>query len=433
MNNKLKINSVFQTLSYPYSKEEFAKLEEGIMKEGCLEPIIIWHGTIIDGHKRYKICIDNGLPYESRDMDFGSEDDAVIWACKRRIGNFDKDNRYHRYLIGKWYIAQKNINKRNRKPVIKECEPAAEPDYEDGKDAKKFIDTSAQVASEVGTTRSIVQVGGDYADAMDKIRAKDFELFESFIRDEIPFGFNTVIGMAKLSRKKIDDMVMNRLFYLDKEASKKNAPKEKTKEDEVQLKTGIKEMPAYDPDREINGLLYTIPTWVAQIIMTERKAQMDLVTDKAKDNLRTALKFLKNRVEIALSHLNENDSKDAGDVTGFNIGGIIGSDSQISTETGRQDDVWTCMGKADTHIGENDEKQHTGNLEHGMKGYECDYECRVGGKNIEISTDFRRDNADAMLENVYYRLNQGLRSNNSYISPEREGFDSKRSDEEVSG
>lgn len=332
MNNKLKINSVFQTLSYPYSKEEFAKLEEGIMKEGCLEPIIIWQGTIIDGHKRYKICIDNVLPYESRDMDFDSEDDAVIWVCKQRIGNFDKDNRYHRYLIGKWYIAQKNINKRNRKPVIKECESAAEPDCEDGKDAKKFIDTSAQVASKVGTTRSIVQVGGDYADAMDKIRVKDPELFDSFIRDEIPFGFNTVIGMAKLSRKKIDDMVMNRLFYLDKEASKKNTKKEKTKEDEVQLKTGIKEMPAYDPDREINGLLYTIPTWVAQIFMTERKAQMELVTDKAKDNLRTALKFLKGRVEIALSHLNENDCNDAGDETEFNIGGIIGFDSKRSDE-----------------------------------------------------------------------------------------------------
>ena len=402
MNNKLKINSVFQILSYPYSKEEFTKLEEGIMKEGCQEPVIIWQGTIIDGHKRYKICIDNGLPYESRDMDFASEDDAVIWVCKQRIGNFDKDNRYHRYLIGKWYIAQKNINKRNRKPVIKECEPVVEPDYEAGNDAKKFIDTSAQVASEVGTTRSIVQVGGDYADAMDKIRAKDNELFDSFIRDEIPFGFNTVIGMAKLSRKKIDDMVMNRLFYLDKEASKKNVKKEKTKEDEVRLKTGIKEMPAYDPDREINGLLYTIPTWVAQIFMTERKAQMDLVTDKAKNNLRTALKFLKDRVEIALSHLNENDSDDQ-------------------------------MGSEDTHIGENDGKQRTGNSEHGIKRYEGDYECRAGSTSIEISTDFRRDNADAMLENVYYRLNQGLRSNNSYISPEREGFDSKRSDEEVSG
>ena len=99
-------------------------------------------------------------------------------------------------------------------------------------------------------------------------------------------------------------------------------------------------MPAYDPDREINGLLYTIPTWVAQIFMTERKAQMDLVTDKAKNNLRTALKFLKDRVEIALGHLNENDSDDQ-------------------------------MGSEDTNLGEN---------------------------------------ADAMLENVYYRLNQGLRS-----------------------
>ena len=402
MNNKLKINSVFQILSYPYSKEEFSKLEEGIMKEGCQEPVIIWQGTIIDGHKRYKICIDNGLPYESRDMDFDSEDDAVIWVCKQRINKFDKDNRYHRYLIGKWYIAQKNINKRNRKPVIKEREPAAELDYEDGKDAKKFIDTSAQVASEAGTTRSIVQVGGDYADAMDKIRAKDPELFDSFIRDEIPFGFNTVIGMAKLSRKKIDDMVMNRLFYLDKEASKKNVKKEKTMEDEVRLKTGIKEMPAYDPDREINGLLYTIPTWVAQIFMTERKAQMELVTDKAKDNLRTALKFLKDRVEIALSHLSENDSDDQ-------------------------------MGSEDTHIGENDGKQHTGSSERGIKRYDGDYECRVGDKNIEITTDFRRENSAAMLENVYYRLNQGLRSNNSYISPEREGFDSKRSDQEVSG
>ncbi len=57
-------------LSIPFSQDEMTKLESSLIENGCLEPIVIWNGVILDGHKRYKICIDENIDYEIKDMEF---------------------------------------------------------------------------------------------------------------------------------------------------------------------------------------------------------------------------------------------------------------------------------------------------------------------------------------------------------------------------
>ena len=65
-------------LSIPFSQEEMSKLESSLMENGCLEPIIIWNGVILDGHKRYKICVDENIEYEIEDMEFQNSIEAAI-------------------------------------------------------------------------------------------------------------------------------------------------------------------------------------------------------------------------------------------------------------------------------------------------------------------------------------------------------------------
>ena len=56
MKKILQIDPEFKRLGVPLSPEEEHKLEKSLIREGCLEPISVWHGCILDGYKRYDIC-----------------------------------------------------------------------------------------------------------------------------------------------------------------------------------------------------------------------------------------------------------------------------------------------------------------------------------------------------------------------------------------
>ena len=52
----LSIDPEFKTLIPKLTDSEYGHLEKSIRMEGCRQPIIHWHGVIVDGHNRYEIC-----------------------------------------------------------------------------------------------------------------------------------------------------------------------------------------------------------------------------------------------------------------------------------------------------------------------------------------------------------------------------------------
>ena len=55
-NLALQIAPEFESKIPPLTSEEYRQLEENILVEGVvLMPLVIWNGTIVDGHNRYKI------------------------------------------------------------------------------------------------------------------------------------------------------------------------------------------------------------------------------------------------------------------------------------------------------------------------------------------------------------------------------------------
>ena len=81
----LKINEDIQKLLPPLSKTEYTGLEEDILKNGCLSPLVVWEDVIVEGHNRYAICQKHGLPFETVSMEFPSLSEAIIWAWRHQI------------------------------------------------------------------------------------------------------------------------------------------------------------------------------------------------------------------------------------------------------------------------------------------------------------------------------------------------------------
>ncbi|MDP6999063.1 MAG: hypothetical protein QF569_23500 [Candidatus Poribacteria bacterium] len=62
----------------PLSKEDRENLKENILKHGCREPLVLWkeRNLIVDGHNRYSICTEIGVPFEVVEYSFDSIDDV---------------------------------------------------------------------------------------------------------------------------------------------------------------------------------------------------------------------------------------------------------------------------------------------------------------------------------------------------------------------
>ena len=83
---ELKIDEEFRGALPPLKDVEYSILEEKIKSNGCEMPLITWNGTLIDGHNRYKICHENGIPFEYKEMEFDCREAVRIWIIENQIG-----------------------------------------------------------------------------------------------------------------------------------------------------------------------------------------------------------------------------------------------------------------------------------------------------------------------------------------------------------
>ncbi|HBT75686.1 MAG TPA: hypothetical protein DEB39_01900 [Planctomycetaceae bacterium] len=115
----LVINEELKNLLPPLSAEEFAGLEESILKDGCLSPLVEWNGILVDGHHRYEICTKHQVPFAVKSVVLDSLDDAKLWIWKHQE-NRRNLTPYHRAEIAlklKEAIAAKAKERQVRKPA----------------------------------------------------------------------------------------------------------------------------------------------------------------------------------------------------------------------------------------------------------------------------------------------------------------------------
>lgn len=82
----IRIDDELRDLIPPLTQEEYAQLEDNIVADGCRDPLVIWDGTLVDGHNRYRICTEHGLEFATVDMLFESRLHAKVWMRENQRG-----------------------------------------------------------------------------------------------------------------------------------------------------------------------------------------------------------------------------------------------------------------------------------------------------------------------------------------------------------
>lgn len=79
------IDEEFRELLPPLDKDTYKALEENMLANGCLYPLVTWKGILIDGHNRHSICTKHGIPFETVEKEFASREDVIIWIISNQV------------------------------------------------------------------------------------------------------------------------------------------------------------------------------------------------------------------------------------------------------------------------------------------------------------------------------------------------------------
>ena len=302
MKQVLQIDPEFKRLSVPFSVEEERRLEKSLIREGCKDPIVVWNGCILDGHKRYEVCSYEEIEYETVRMEFATREEAIIWVCKKRMEALTPDDVMYKYLGGRRYACEKikaqAIRKERRK---QELETGIQPNTGTAPSGR----VSIPLARELGINRTTIEKYGTFADSMEQIASKDPLMFDVICQGKAVMSYAKISHLAK---SEVSKVVSTRRKFLKEEDTKmrRRAPCKKVEEKSGQkneqervilpLEMGIKEMPAFDPDMEFRGLTLTIPTWMNAISRSRTKTNVEMVSESTKKQLAENLHRLEEQI-----------------------------------------------------------------------------------------------------------------------------------------
>ena len=71
----------------PLTPEEHDALERSILAEGCRDALVLWGDVLVDGHNRFGICQQHGLPFQTvQNQRFQNMEDVHLWMIDQHLG-----------------------------------------------------------------------------------------------------------------------------------------------------------------------------------------------------------------------------------------------------------------------------------------------------------------------------------------------------------
>ena len=84
---QIKINDTLRAYIDPLTEAEYEALERSILAEGCRDALVLWDDVLVDGHNRYQICQQHGIPFKvTENTRFANLDDVKLWMIDNHLG-----------------------------------------------------------------------------------------------------------------------------------------------------------------------------------------------------------------------------------------------------------------------------------------------------------------------------------------------------------
>lgn len=302
---QLEINKDFKNLIRPLRRQEYLKLEVSLKNEGCLSPIKVWRGYIVDGHNRYEICHKCEIPFATEEMEFEYKEEVIAWICATQLKRKTITEEARKFLIGMQYETEKYVNQlRYPKGSNQYIARMRSADYADDTSAgyRSGHRTATKIAEENNVSFGTVEKYAYFTRALEAIGSKVPELVPKILSGALKLSHNAVLDMARLTTEE--------LVKINQRAARTKSPyfryggamhtkevRQETSEAQVGAINSIKDMPAFDPDASITELSLTIPTWINSIKRTKKHTEFGITTEKARSKLIEGLLALEEATE----------------------------------------------------------------------------------------------------------------------------------------
>ncbi len=197
LNTKIEIDPEIQSIIPPLSQDELKLLTKSIHQEGVRDPIIVWAvddktNILLDGHNRYKICVEYGIQCLVDIKFFQSRNHALNWVIDNQLGRRNLTPEQKNYLIGKRYEGEKKEHGGDRK---------SSPQNEDLKTAEK-------IAKQAKVSRATVERAEKFASAVDKIEsAAGGNIKKQILSGELKTTQKDIVTLAKKTNDEIKKAV----------------------------------------------------------------------------------------------------------------------------------------------------------------------------------------------------------------------------------
>ncbi|HYG08262.1 MAG TPA: plasmid replication/partition related protein [Stenotrophomonas sp.] len=87
MDQEIVVDPSLKAYIEPLTADEHAALEQSLLAEGCRDALVLWGNVLVDGHNRYGLCQQHGLPFRTvQNERFQSLEDVHLWMIDQHLG-----------------------------------------------------------------------------------------------------------------------------------------------------------------------------------------------------------------------------------------------------------------------------------------------------------------------------------------------------------
>jgi len=159
--NELKINPRFEKFSPKKKPDEIEELKNSLKKKGYVgSPILTWHGFIVDGHNRYKMCQELGIKInleknveEIELGDFSEEIDAMDWMLTHQLSSKNLSPGEKLAMMDEFNEEVRIENEKKRLSTLKQNQTAnrsLQLEASDENNRDRSLNTDRQTAQKAG-------------------------------------------------------------------------------------------------------------------------------------------------------------------------------------------------------------------------------------------------------------------------------------------
>ena len=289
---KIEVEPIFDRLVQPLDKNEKQTIMNLLRKYPQSRVIKTWNGSPLEDLRKYEICKSMEIPVKFEEQEFESWIDAAIHICRVQIKGKNIKGKYYRFLLGQLLKFQlmKNgdIEKAENKCAMEEA-----------------------LGKEINVTGSTIHKYFVYSEAVNCIFEYSEDLARDILLGKVNISHENIIELSHLKKEEIqaiakaiktDDVRKVTLAFIRNEVKlchiqERGAITRKERyEMEANKTAGIRQMPVYDPDSEVNSLCMTMNSWISTIQRVMSNGKLELITEKASLRLMKELSFLEHTI-----------------------------------------------------------------------------------------------------------------------------------------